>query len=277
MTGTQTLVALAAVQQLRRERRARTEDTRALREALTPEAIAALIKAAVAADPARFAGKPGRTPTAAEIGAAVAAYLEPRLEVLRGPAPDAAQLTALIDDVIRADPERFRGRPGDPGRGIAALRINHAGHLVVTWTDGTTANLGRVVGKDAEGRKRDRIFVTGGGISEARALELIEAAMSPPDVEYLRIVTTVTAAGPTTLHTPAAGKALRIRRVKCTPDPDATDTPMLTLRVGDKLIQRGPVLYGADFVTGAPGDPLILELESAAAIGVTILYEEVDP
>lgn len=117
----------------------------------------------------------------------------------------------------------------------------------------------------------------GGGLSEERVIELIETSMPTADIEYPRIVTTVTAAGPSTLHTPASGKAIRVRRIKCTPDPDSTDTPMLTLRIGAKLIQRGPVLYGADFVEGAVNDPLVLDLESAASIGVTILYEEFTP
>lgn len=123
----------------------------------------------------------------------------------------------------------------------------------------------------------------GGGVSEARVLELIEAAMPSPDVEYPRIVTMVTDAGDNTLLTPASGKALRVRKIKCTSDPDVTDTPILTLSFGDssdpaqKLIQRGPVLYGSDFVEGAADQALVLNLEVAGKVGVTILYEEFSP
>lgn len=112
---------------------------------------------------------------------------------------------------------------------------------------------------------------------DAHVIHLIETYMSNPEIEYPRVVQTVSAAGDTILHTPALGKCILVRRIKCTPDPDTADAPMLTLRVGPKLIQTGPVLYGSDFVKGAVDDSLILNLQSSASIGVTILYEEVDP
>lgn len=112
---------------------------------------------------------------------------------------------------------------------------------------------------------------------EDAVIAIIEAYMGTPQVEYPRIVDIVTTAGDNLLHTPASGKCVRIYRVKCTPDPDTADTPMLTLKLGSKLVQTGPVLYGSDFVTGAVDQPVILHLESEAKIGVNILYEEVDP
>ena len=106
---------------------------------------------------------------------------------------------------------------------------------------------------------------------------IIEAYMSSSEVEYPRVVTIISTVGDNTLHTPATGKCIRIRRIKCTPDPDTEDTPMLTLKIGAKIVQTGPVLYGSDFITGAVNDPIILNLAAAAVIGVNILYQEVDP
>jgi hypothetical protein len=164
------------------------------------------------------------------------------------------------------------GRKGDPGRpGDRGPMPRHRWQ----WTrlqfenpDGTWGESVDLQGLSGGGRR---------GLSRAEVMELIEASMPTPDVEYARVVTTVSDAGDNTIIAPTAGKAIRVRKIKCTPDPDTVDTPMLTLRVGDKLIQRGPVLYGADFVEGAADAPVVLHLQSAAVVGVTILYEEFTP
>ena len=55
------------------------------------------------------------------------------------------------------------GAPGRDGVGISGLFINEAGELVITLTDGTENNLGRVTGEDAAG-------IAGISISEAGEL-----------------------------------------------------------------------------------------------------------
>lgn len=238
--------------------------------------------------------------------AAIVARMQSRMERLeQAPRVSPAELTALAHrldaDMLAAQlqiaelPQQLSPAKPDAAAGANGktplFRLQQrAGRIVLEihdWVDATDADpdtgyLGErgLVDDPRQAvdlRGAPGVALGGYGLSESRVLELIEAAMSPPDVEYPRIVATVTTAGPTTLHTPAAGKAIRVRRIKCTGDPDIADTPMLTLRLGDKLIQRGPVLYGADFVEGAVGDALILDLESAALIGVTILYEEITP
>lgn len=178
---TQTLISLAAVRALRAEREARLAGDQALREGLlSSDAVAALVEAAlpalIARDPSRFAGEPGRAPTEGEIAAAVAEYLAPRIAELRGTdgvTPSRAELIALIESVIRDDPERFRGpkgEPGKPGRGIASVRIDMAGDLVITTTDGSSTNVGHVVGRDGEpGRNGEKLVVVGGGAGAASA------------------------------------------------------------------------------------------------------------
>lgn len=55
-------------------------------------------------------------------------------------------------DGAKGDPGRD-GADGAPGRGIAKLLIDSKGHLVVTYTDGATDDVGLIVGKDgADGR-----------------------------------------------------------------------------------------------------------------------------
>jgi hypothetical protein len=178
VSTTQTLISLAAVRALRAEQQARASGDQALRESqLTREELATAIDASLQAlierDPTRFEGKAGRAPTAAEIAEATAAFLEPRLVELRGEdgsAPTRAELIALIEAVILDNPERFRGPKGEagkPGRGIASVRIDMAGDLIVSYTDGSSTNVGRVVGRDGEaGKGGERLVVLGGGASE---------------------------------------------------------------------------------------------------------------
>lgn len=117
-----------------------------------------------------------------------------------------------------------------------------------------------------------------GGLSREDVLQLIEDAMPADNVEYPRIAQRFDlVTGANTIYTPTAGKALRLRSIKVTPDPDTVDTPMLTLRIGAKVVQVGPVLYGKDFIEGAVGDALIIDAQSAVSAGVTIKYEEFTP
>lgn len=40
------------------------------------------------------------------------------------------------------------GQDGNDGRAVAATEINDSGHLIITYTDGTTEDLGRIIGQD---------------------------------------------------------------------------------------------------------------------------------
>lgn len=53
------------------------------------------------------------------------------------------------------------GAPGLPGRGVAKLLIDAKGHLVVTFTDGATDDVGLIVGKDGAPGKDGRDGVDG--------------------------------------------------------------------------------------------------------------------
>ena len=52
-----------------------------------------------------------------------------------------------IDDMVKKLPS------GSTGVGIASVSINDSGHLIVTFTDGTSADVGNVVGRDGTNGK----------------------------------------------------------------------------------------------------------------------------
>lgn len=186
------------------------------------------------------------------------------------------------------------GESGEAGKTPLFRMVQKAGRMVLElhdWMDASQQEppTGYLSERGLVGDARQAADLRGapgvayggqGGLSADEVIELIEANMgstTTPEVEYPRLVTMVTSSGDNTLITPASGKALRIRRIKCTQDPDVSDTAMLSLRVGEKLIQIGPVLYGSDFVEGVVDAPLILNLEIATKVGVNIQYEEFTP
>ena len=71
----------------------------------------------------------------------------------QGPPGDSAYQVAVENGFVGTEAEwleTLQGNTGDEGRGITSLAINISGHLVVTYTDTTQADLGLVVGADGE-------------------------------------------------------------------------------------------------------------------------------
>lgn len=69
----------------------------------------------------------------------------------QGPPGDSAYQVAVENGFVGTETEwlaALQGDPGEEGRGIASLAININGHLIVTYTDTTQADLGLVVGAD---------------------------------------------------------------------------------------------------------------------------------
>lgn len=182
--------------------------------------------------------------------------------------------------------EGKKGDPGPPGKtGPMGPMPRHEvdGHKLRfqqsenSWGEWITLPRGEGIGAISPAALRG--LIGGGGVSEARVVELIEDNMAV-DVEYDRVVTTVTASGNATLYTPPSGQAIRVRRIKCTSDPDVTNTPLLTLSVGAKDIQQGPVLYGSDYAEGGADEALVLNVEAVSGsiqVGVNIQYEVFTP
>lgn len=101
------------------------------------EAVAAMVAEAAAALPPAEKGEPGADADMEEI---------------------AARIEASVKSALEALPVPKDGEPGQDGLGLANALIDRDGALVVTFTDGSTKNLGPVVGKDGENGKDGHTF-----------------------------------------------------------------------------------------------------------------------
>lgn len=63
-----------------------------------------------------------------------------------------AQVSRSADDLKDCDPSEDPA-PTDDARGIKSVTINDEGHLIITYTDGTTEDAGKVVGSDGKDGK----------------------------------------------------------------------------------------------------------------------------
>jgi hypothetical protein len=108
-------------------------------------------------------------PTAEEVALAVASYCDGHGDCIgpRGAPPTGAQILAQTRTYCASHGD-CRGRAGidgqdgtngtdgrdgvdgKDGRGITATQIDDQGHLIVSYSDGTSADLGRVVGQDGK-------------------------------------------------------------------------------------------------------------------------------
>jgi len=134
-------------------------------EAASLEDVRALVREAVAAIPTPADGKDGadgRSVTAedimplisAEVAKAVAALPKPQ-DGADGKDADPAEIERLIDEkmavAVAAMPAPKDGRDGADGRdgvGLAGAFLDRTGNLILTLTDGSTRDLGPVIGKD---------------------------------------------------------------------------------------------------------------------------------
>jgi hypothetical protein len=87
----------------------------------------------------------------------------------------------------------------------------------------------------------------------------------------------VTAAGDTTIHTPAAGKAIRLFWISALNDPDQVQTPRITIKFSGATSN----LYAAyaiahwEIFTGAVNAPLVVNLDQSGDVAITMHYTEV--
>lgn len=95
--------------------------------------------------------------------------------------------------------------------------------------------------------------------------------------EYTHIVATVTAAGNTTIHTPAAGKAIRLVWIYAINDPTATTPTLIKVSLGATELYRVWALSKRQLSTGVINAPLVINLSAAGAVAVTAILEEYTP
>lgn len=93
--------------------------------------------------------------------------------------------------------------------------------------------------------------------------------------EYTHVVATVTAAGSTTVFTPAAGRKIRLRWIYAINDPGLTASPLVKVFLGAREIYRVYALSKRQLVTGPVNGALIIDLSEAAGVAVTALLEEI--
>lgn len=117
----------------------------------------------------------------------------------------------------------------------------------------------------------------GGGISEARVIELIEEFSMPQEVEYIHVPFTVTATGPTTVYTPASGKRVLLRGVQALNDPDVANAAEIRVLLGGEEIHRGYAIASSKRKTGPVGGAVAIQLSNASSVSGTLYLEEIDP
>lgn len=94
--------------------------------------------------------------------------------------------------------------------------------------------------------------------------------------EYTHVVATVTAAGSTTIYTPASGKRVRVRWIYAINDPTAGTAVLIRVLFGTTEKYRVYALSKRQVMTGGVNEPLIINLSAVATVAVTVLLEEVD-
>lgn len=103
------------------------------------------------------------------------------------------------------------------------------------------------------------------------------------DVAVTPIVATVTAAGDTVIHTPAAGMRIRLHWVSAINDPDEAASPLIKIGfgptggpIGTEAYRTYAVAHRQTFESAADED-LIVNLSGAAWVAVTAHIEEFAP
>lgn len=89
------------------------------------------------------------------------------------------------------------------------------------------------------------------------------------------MVATVTAPGNTTVHTPAAGKRIRLHWIYAINDPGAENSPLIKVFLGADEKYRVYALSKRQLATGPVDGALIFNLSIAGSVAVTALIQEV--
>jgi len=113
--------------------------------------------------------------------------------------------------------------------------------------------------------------VTGQVFSGVSAQPSIDSA----EQQFTHVVATVTTSGSTTLHTPATGKAVRLRWIYAVGDPAAATTPLIKILLGAEEKYRVYAISKRQLVTGPVDGALIVNLSASGSVAVTALLEEV--
>lgn len=101
----------------------------------------------------------------------------------------------------------------------------------------------------------------------------------PPDVAGVGVLThvvaTVTASGDTIIHTPGAGRCIRLCWIYAINDPGAASPPLIKVRLGEREIYRVWALSKRQLVHGEVDAPLVVNLTGTGVVAVTAILSEV--
>ena len=103
----------------------------------------------------------------------------------------------------------------------------------------------------------------------------LQDGLDSGEYEYTHVVATVTASGPTTIYTPAAGRLIRLRWIYAINDPGSSASPLIRVFLGAQEYYRVFALSKRQAISGAIDAPLIINLSEAAEVAVTAILEEV--
>lgn len=107
-----------------------------------------------------------------------------------------------------------------------------------------------------------------GGVSYVEGLDSGEQ-------DYTHVVATITASGSTTVHTPPAGKRIRLRWIYAINDPGSAATPLIKIFLGNQEKFRVYAISKRQWTTGPVDGALIVNLSEAAEVACTFLLEEI--
>lgn len=93
--------------------------------------------------------------------------------------------------------------------------------------------------------------------------------------EYTHVVATVNNIGDTTIHTPAAGKAIRLHWIYAINNPVSETAPLIKVKLGALELFRVWAISKRQRKTGAIDAPLVINLSSTGSVAITALLEEI--
>jgi hypothetical protein len=190
------------------------------------------------------------------------------------PAAQVATLTpqtdALTDDELRATPVPVSG----------TVTVNEPVTVDGVQTDALTDDELRAAPVPVSGTVsvNEPVTVDGTQLDALTDEELRAADVDTADSgerEYTHVVATITNTGDTTIHTPAAGKAIRLRWIYAISDPAAETPPLIKVKIGALELYRVYALSKRQRKTGAVDAPLVINLSDAGSVAVTAILEEV--
>lgn len=177
------------------------------------------------------------------------------VQALKGPAT-AQEIAEALAAVLRHDPEP---EPASADAGDVMAEVVDALRRLDFRLKGGGGNM----------------MGTGGGSVQFSPQGMTQLASAFAEATVTPVVATVTASGDTTIHTPAAGKAIRLHWVAAINDPDEATSPLIKISLGATELYRAYAVAHRQQFVGAVGAPLVVNLSGAASVAVTAHVEEI--